>query len=280
MTALTQVTPETMTETQHKIPELTSADLHRPSPSQLRPTIATIIRTIRDQIFNPWNLGFAVGLPIVMYLMFGTGQEHSLIDVGNGNVAATILVSMALYGAIITSASTGASISVERAQGWSRQMALTPMRSHWYITAKIIASVFVAGIVVSMTFIVGALTDAGMEVPIWFSSALLIIAGTLITAAMGLAVGYWMRSDAAYGVMGGATALLAFFSGMFFPLEQMAEIFQNIAPYSPLYGINKLAQAPIYGDGFEWGALINAISWLAIFAILAVAGRNRDTERV
>ncbi|MFC0582306.1 ABC transporter permease [Micrococcoides hystricis] len=279
MTTIAQPTAEAMTETQHKNPELTTADLERPSPSQLRPTIATIVRTIQDQIFNPWNLGFALGLPIVMYLMFGTGQEHSLIEVGNGNVAATILVSMALYGAIITSAATGANISVERTQGWSRQMSLTPMKPYWYIIGKIIAGVFVAGVVVSVAFVVGAVTDARMETPIWFYTALLIIAGTLITAAMGLAVGYWMRSDAAYGVMGGATALMAFFSGMFFPLEQMAEIFQNIAPYSPLYGINKLAQAPIYADGFEWGALINAISWLAIFAILAVIGRNRDTER-
>lgn len=259
--------------------ELTQADLQRPTPGQLRPTLATIGRSLHDQLFNPWNLGFALGLPIVMYLMFGTGQEHSLIEVGNGNVAATILVSMALYGAIITSAAAGANISVERTQGWSRQMALTPLKSHWYIVAKIIAGVLVAALVVCLAFAVGFFTDASMETAVWFSSALLIIAGTLITAAMGLAVGYWMRSDAAYGVMGGATALMAFFSGMFFPLEQMADIFQKIAPYSPLYGINTLAQAPIYDDGVEWGALLNAVSWLAIFAILAVVGRNRDTER-
>lgn len=279
MTTTVEPTTDNPTETRRNCPELTPADLDRPRPSQLRPTIATIARSVQDQILNPWNLGFAVGLPIVMYLMFGTWQEHSLIEVGNGNVAATILVSMGLYGAIITSAASGANISVERAQGWSRQLALTPLKPHWYILGKIIAGVIVAAIVVTLTFVVGALTDARMETPIWFSSALLIIAGTLITAAMGLAVGYWMRSDAAYGVMGGATALMAFFSGMFFPLEQMAEVFQNIAPYSPLYGINKLAQAPIYADGFEWGALLNAVCWLAIFAILAVIGRNRDTER-
>ena len=259
--------------------QLTSAELDRPTPSQLRPTLATIGRSLHDQIFNPWNLGFALGMPIVMYLMFGTGQEHSLIEVGNGNIAATILVSMALYGAIITSAAAGANISLERTQGWSRQMALTPLKSSWYVVAKIIAGVLVAALVVCLTFAVGFFTDARMQTPIWFSSALLIIAGTLITAAMGLAVGYWMRSDAAYGVMGGATALMAFFSGMFFPLEQMADIFQTIAPYSPLYGINKLAQTPIYGHSFDSSALLNALCWLAIFAILAVVGRNRDTAR-
>ena len=266
-------------ETLEKTRSQPALNLNRPRPNYVKGMLHTFFRALADNL-NPWNLGFAVGLPIMMYLMFGNGQEYSTTSVGNGNVAATILVSMSLYGAIITSSASGTNISVERAQGWSRQMALTPLPSGWYIAGKILAAISVAAIVVTITFTVGAFTDASMDTPVWFLSGAIVVLGSLSTAALGLAIGYLMKSEAAFGVMGGGVALLAFTSGMFLPVDQMGEFFQSIAPFSPLYGINKIALMPIYGwDSFEWQFVFNAVGWFLLFAILAVIGHKKDTAR-
>ena len=57
-------------------------------------------------------------------------------DAGHGNVAAYIMVSMALYGAALTAASAGAMVAMERAMGWSRQLRLTPLSPVVYISMK------------------------------------------------------------------------------------------------------------------------------------------------
>jgi len=54
--------------------------------------------TFWKNLTNPFSIGFAILLPIGMYFMFGTGQSYSDIWTVNGNVAATVLVSMTLYG--------------------------------------------------------------------------------------------------------------------------------------------------------------------------------------
>ncbi len=46
---------------------------------------------------------------------------------GHGNVSLFLVVSMALYGASLATTAGGAMVSIERAQGWSRQFRLTPL---------------------------------------------------------------------------------------------------------------------------------------------------------
>lgn len=76
-------------------------------------------------LLNPFNVGFALALPSLMYLMFGANQDYSDYPVGNGNgnVAAQILLTMALFGVLMTTSSFAASVSLERAQGIGRLQA-------------------------------------------------------------------------------------------------------------------------------------------------------------
>src|SRR4051794_25173407 len=69
---------------------------------------------------------FTFVFPAALFLAIGSSsgwQER----VGHGNVAAYIMVSMALYGAALTAAAGGAMVATERALGWSRQLRLTPL---------------------------------------------------------------------------------------------------------------------------------------------------------
>ena len=62
---------------------------------------------LRRVLRNRRTVIFSLVLPAVMILIFG-GQSGWQERAGNGNVAAYILISIALYGAALTSAAAGA----------------------------------------------------------------------------------------------------------------------------------------------------------------------------
>ena len=76
---------------------------------------------------------------------------------GSGNVAAYILVSMALYGAALTAAAGGSMVALERALGWSRQLRLTPLNPVAYILMKAIVALAMGALAIAAVNVVGIL---------------------------------------------------------------------------------------------------------------------------
>ena len=89
----------------------------------------TVLRIeLKRMLRNRRTLFFALVFPAGLF--FAIGSSSGWQDkVGYGNVAAYIMVSMALYGGALIAASTGASVATERALGWSRQLRLRPQNS-------------------------------------------------------------------------------------------------------------------------------------------------------
>ena len=85
---------------------------------------------LRRRLLNRRNVLFSLVMPIALYFAFASSQEFKDTWIGHANVSAAIMVSMALYGAIVTATSAGASVSVEIAQGWARTLNLTPLRPY------------------------------------------------------------------------------------------------------------------------------------------------------
>ena len=263
---------------------LTTSDVHtllaRPPAARFKGAGRVAAYSFWKMLTNPFSLGFAMALPIFMYLMFGANQEYSDYPVGHANVAATVLVNMVWYGVIMTTSSMGANVSLERTSGVSRLFALTPLSSSAQILARSVAAVGVAAVVVAVTYLVGAFTGASMEGPVWLYSGLLVLAMAFLPAAMGLAAGFAVRSEGVYAVTSIVAVVCAFASGMFMPLESMGEMFQNIAPWTPFFGALKIVQSPLVGWGdFSWTWVVNLLVWFAIMGGIAAWAQRRDTAR-
>nr|MDA8321724.1 ABC transporter permease [Actinomycetota bacterium] len=54
-----------------------------------------------------------VVLPVAFFLIFGLNSAYANDKAGHGNVSAFIMISMALYGAVIATTSGGAMVSIE-----------------------------------------------------------------------------------------------------------------------------------------------------------------------
>lgn len=229
---------------------------------------------------NPFSLGFAILLPIFMYMMFGAGRDYSDIWTVHANVAATVLVNMTLYGVIIETSSMGANVALERTSGISRLYALTPLSSTALTLARALASMCIAAVVIAVTFTVGALTGARMEGAAWASVCAILLVTSVMPTTIGLAIAFAVRSDGAFAASSAVTVLSSFAAGMFIPIEQMGQFWARLAPWTPFYGISQIAQCPLYGwEAFKWSWIASIAVWTALFGLLAVWAQQRDTTR-
>ncbi len=235
---------------------------------------------IRRLLRNKRTLIFTVALPPLFYLIFGAGKDYSNDSAGNGNVAAFVMISMAVYGAMLATTSGGAMVSIERAAGWSRQLRLTPLSSAAYIAIKVITAMVLGAIPVIVVFLLGHAHGAQMDGHLWIETAVIAWVGSIVFAAFGLFMGYLLPSENVMQILGPVLALLAFAGGLFIPLSQMDSTFRRIAEFTPMYGLNELVHAPLTGDAVHLGWVVNLLLWLAIFTGGAIWRFRKDTARV
>lgn len=244
------------------------------NPVLIRLELLRLVRNRRTMIF-------AVVLPVAFYFLFGPGQSYSDESVGNGNTTAYVMISMAIYGSMLSTTGGGAAVSLERSLGWSRQLRLTPLRPTAYISVKVIAAMALGAISIVVTFIAGTLTGAQMDSPLlWVACALVGWVGSVVFAAFGVFMGYLLPGDNVMQILGPGLALLAFLGGLFVPLDQMGDTFQTIAKFTPMYGLSELAHAPVTGVSPAWTAYANVLIWLVVFAGGAAWRFSKDTARV
>jgi ABC-2 type transport system permease protein len=236
---------------------------------------------IRRLLRNRRTVIFAVISPVIFFLVFGLNKAYANERAGHGNVAAFVMVSMALYGAVLATTSGGAMVSIERAVGWSRQLRLTPLSPTAYIGIKMLTALVLGLISVVAVFTAGIITHKPhMPVYLWIISGLCVWIGSLIFTAFGLFLGYLLPTENVMQFLGIGLALLSFAGGLFTPLSQFPHLFQTIAQFTPLYGLNQLVHTPQLGGNVHIAWVANAVIWLVLFASGAVWRFRKDTARV
>ncbi|QSE90262.1 ABC transporter permease [Rhodococcus pseudokoreensis] len=234
---------------------------------------------LRRLLRNRRTMIITLVMPVVFFLIFGLNPSYSGESAGNGNVSAYVMISMALYGAMIATTSGGAMVSVERASGWSRQLRLTPLSPGVYILVKVLVAMTLGLAAVGVVYLVGAFTSVHMDTSLWFTTALITWLGSAVFAAFGLFMGYLLPSENVMQILGPGLAVLGFAGGLFMPLQD-GSVWASIAQFMPTYGLSQLVHAPLTGDAMQWTWAVNVAVWLAIFVGGAVWRFQRDTERV
>lgn len=242
-------------------------------------------RLMRDKV----TMFFTAGLPAIMYLIFGASQEYGDDPVRDGNVAMWIMIAMAAYGAVSATAGIGGAAAIERMQGWTRQLGLTPMAESEFVKVKVATAITIAAIPIGFVYAIGALTGARAPWYVWIVSAAVLVVGAMTFALYGLAFGLAIRSEAAVSAAGGALVILSFFGNVFIPLNGWQ---LTVAKFTPLYGYASLARRPLTGGATIdtdtgdlipeplWQTLANVGFWSVTFAAVCVvlAARSRGRQ--
>jgi ABC-2 type transport system permease protein len=235
---------------------------------------------LRRMMRNKRTVIFTFVMPAVFFLLFGTGSDARTQRVGGGNVTGYILVSMAVYGAMLATTSGGAMVSVERAAGWSRQLRLTPLKPVAYIAVKLVLAMIIGLVSVVVAFAVGAASGAQLPAHAWLECGLLGWVCALVFAAFGLFMGYLLPSENVMQILGPVLGVLSFAGGLFVPVDNLGHTFATIAKFTPVYGVGEIARYPLTQDGNLWLAVLNVVVWTTIFSAGAIWRFRRDTARV
>lgn len=242
-------------------------------------------RVLRD----PATLAFTIGIPVLMYVIFGVGQEWGSSPIGRGNASMMTMINLACYGAVTATTGVGGLAAVERLQGWGRQLGLTPMTDSAYVIGKAVVGTLVAAVPIIIVYVVGALTSARAPLWVWLASGAITVGGSMLFSLYGMAIGSTFRSESAVGISSGMLVLFGFLGNVFLPLSG---IMLTIAKFTPLYGVGVLARRPLtdgHNVDMQAGtlvsepllpALVNVVAWLVIFSVAAVVlvrrGRGRQ----
>lgn len=258
-----------------------SVVLDRPAPPLGGFSPAVVRLEVRRLLRNRRTLIFTVIAPTLFFLIFGLNGAYADLRAGKGNVSASVLISMALYGAVLATTSGGAMVSLERSAGWTRTLRVTPLSSAAYIAIKMVASLVLGSASVAVVYVVGAASGKPtMPLWVWIVSAVATWIGSLVFTAFGLFVGYLLPSENVMQIIGFTLMLFSFGGGLFIPLSQYSPALRTLAEFTPLWGLNGLVHFPLMGGAFDVGWVANLLAWLVLFSLGAVWRFSRATSRV
>lgn len=235
---------------------------------------------LRRMLRNRRAVIFTLVMPSVFFLLFGADGDYKTESAGAGNVTAYVMVSLAVYGAMIAATSGGAAVATERALGWSRQLRLTPLHPLAYVAVKVLVAMTMGAAAIVTVFVVGNLVGADLPLGRLLLCGVLGWLCSLVFAALGLFVGYLLPSENVMQVLGPLLAIMALAGGLFTPLDSFSHGFQEFAQLTPAYGVGVIARAP-FGDHDSLAlAVLNVAVWAGVFVTGAAWRMSRDTQRV
>src|SRR5262245_922551 len=232
---------------------------------------------VRRVLRNRRTVMFIVVFPSVFFFMFGLSSKAQ--SQGGPAAVAYIMISMAVYGAMVGTTAGGAAVAVERSLGWSRQLRLTPLRPAAYVAMKVLTAMTLGLIAIVTEYAVGAASGVRLAPHVWLLSGLAGWLGSLVFAAFGLFMGFLLPSENVMQFVGPLLAVLAMFGGLFIPLSALSPTMRTVAHFSPVWGVGVIARAPLIG-GFSSGAIMSVVAWTLLFGAGAMALFRRDTARV
>ncbi len=230
---------------------------------------------IRRVLRNRRTLFFILIFPNIFFYLFGIVGGRR----GGPEVLTFVMINMAVYGAIVGTTSGGAAVALERSLGWSRQLRLTPLSPVAYIAMKVLVSMVLGALAITSTFIVGSFSGVHLTMAQWLLSAVSAWSASFVFAAFGLFMGYLVPAENVMQFIGPMLAVMAMFGGIFIPLQVLPKALQEIAHYTPMYGVGVVARAPLNGELTLW-AVVGVVIWTLAFGIGAMLLFKRDTQRV
>ncbi|MFT4036339.1 MAG: ABC transporter permease [Patulibacter sp.] len=232
-------------------------------------TIAPYLRLeLRRTLRNPRAVLLTSVIPVMMYILFSTSSDPELSQL---EVRRAVLASMVAYGAIGGALlASGPPLAAERATGWLRQLAATPLPAGAAVIAKIAVCLTLAACGSTIVATVGALDGAQLGVA---KVAGLVVAMTLGATAFGMLGLLFGASISRPDTAQGATILtyltMSALGGLWVPASQFPDWLAKLSAVLPSHLLLDIGGAIVNGDRLMLGAVGGLLAWTAGLALAA-----------
>ncbi|MEU0843287.1 ABC transporter permease [Streptomyces sp. NPDC005962] len=237
-----------------------------------------ILRALRNRKF----MFFTVIYPSALFLMIaGSSGKTDLVPGTRLSMPLYYMVAMASFGAL-TAVLMGNSerIAKEREGGWVRQLRLTSLPGRGYVMAKIASAAVATLPSIVVVFIVAAAAKGVRLGAAWEWIALTgaIWAGSLVFAALGVAIGYLASGDAVRPLTMIIYFGLSILGGLWMPTTTYPRWLQNVGDWLPTHAYAALGQAIELGNAPHLKDVALLAAYLVLFAGAAAWLYRKDTR--
>jgi ABC-2 type transport system permease protein len=236
-----------------------------------------IVRTLRNKRF----MFFSVIYPTVLFLIISGPAKRAKLPGTGLTMSLYYMVAMASFGALTTVLMGNSErIAKEREKGWVRQLRLTALPGRGYVLAKIAAAATVTLPSIVLVQVVAAVVQ-GVRLQAWQWAALTaaIWVGSLVFAALGVAIGYLVSGDAVRPVTMLLFFALSILGGLWMPFTVFPDWLQHIASWLPTRAYAGLGQAIEVGDAPHVKDVALLGGYLLVFAGGAAWLYRKDTRK-
>ncbi|MFJ3927961.1 ABC transporter permease [Streptomyces sp. NPDC090022] len=235
---------------------------------------------VRRALRNKKFLFFSVVHPTALFLLIGGTRNGTTPVLGTElTLAAFYMVAMASFGAL-TAALMGNSerIAKEREKGWVRQLRLTALPGRGYVLAKTASAGVIALPSIVVVFVVAAVVkDVRLDAWQWAALTGAIWAGSLVFAALGVALGYLVSGDAARPVTMIVYFGLSLLGGLWMPTTVYPQWLRSLAAWLPTHAYAALGQAIELGHAPQVSDVALLTGYFVLFAGAAAWLYRKDS---
>lgn len=221
------------------------------------------VRTAKEILRDPLNLGFGLGFPLILILLLSAIQANipvSLFEIERLTPGITVfgLSFMTLFSASL--------IAKDRESALLQRLYTTPLTAPDFILGYVLPILPIAVAQSIICYIAAILLGLPVTVTIIYA-VLFILPVSLFFIALGLLCGSVLNGKQVGGVCGALlTNLTAWLSGVWFDLELVGGAFQKIANVLPFLHAVELEKAVLNGQYTE---IFPHLCWVFGYAVIA-----------
>ncbi len=182
-----------------------------------------------------------VFFPVMFYALFGLllNRNESIHHI---SVATYLMATMACYGVMgVALFGFGVGVATERGQGWLEVKRASPMPVAANFVGRLGTCLLFSLVVALSLFIMGtAFGGVRMKAAQVFLFLAALVAGSIPFCALGLAIGYFAKPNAAASVVNLIYLPMSFLSGLWMPVDAFPPILQKTAHVLPPYHFGQL----------------------------------------
>lgn len=233
---------------------------------------------------TPRTLIFTIAFPLVFLVLFNSifihGNDHATLpNELRLSAQAYFTAGIVAYAVALSTFTTLAvSLTTQRENGQLKRYRGTPMPPWTFIAAQIVRATAQALLMAALLLAVGAVAY-GVPIPgsTFPAFVLYVILGTATLCSLGIALSAFTPTpDAASTIAPFTVVMLAFFSGVWIPVEQLPHWLETVGKVFPLYHLALGLQTALAPDAGGSGLSLENV---VILLIWALAGARIASKR-
>lgn len=212
-----------------------------------------------------------LAMPGLFYFLFeGQDEEVGLVTFLMASYAMWAILGVAFF-------QFGVGIAEERTTAWERFLRTLPLSAGQRLGGRVLSAAFFAAAAAAIVIVEAHLINpVSVAADRWLPWLGALLAGGLVVALGGIAMGYWVSRRAATAMAMLAWLLLAYLGGLWALPAELPSWTKEASPYLPTRLWGEVTWAAVQGQAASLGDWLGLLAYAVGFAILALWGYRRD----